>query len=527
MNRKILLENQIKRYNYEYYVLGESSISDVQFDKLYDELKEEFPESEVLNSVGNDMKNGFPKAEHLMVMGSQEKIKSEKQLSDWVERKNIQFPVILEWKYDGISIELQYENGAFVSAVTRGDSRIGDEISHNVKKMHGVPMTLEDLCFTGSVRGEIVLSRHVFKEKYADDFANPRNLASGMAKSKEGKGCEDLTVISYDVNSLSRTFDTEEEKFFFLKDNGFYLFNYIEASSVQEILKIADFYRGQRESFNFSIDGVVIKQNKIDHEDMKNIRPDTQRAFKWEDEGEDTVLRHVEWSRSGITYTPIAIFDPIEIEGSTVSRASLANESLIKDLNLAIGDTILVTKRNMIIPKIEKVISRPFNRVQIDPPTICSCCGDYLVRDNKKLYCPNESCPGRSEHRIGKWLSLMGIKGFGSALQEHLFDNGFHDIKDLYDEELIKKAYDATNLKVNFEKAFNQLHSIKKISLSKFMAGFDIDGIGERIFENIINSGYDSLSKILSIADTNEEDLLKIEGIGIERIKAFFSYHQY
>lgn len=516
MNKQTLLENQIKRYSYEYYVLGKPSISDAQFDKIYDELKSEYPNSEVLQTVGNDVVDGFPKAKHLMVMGSQEKIKTEEQLKDWISKKNIQFPVVAEWKLDGISIELQYKKGIFVSAVTRGDSKIGDEISSNVVKMQGVPKKI-DPSFTGAVRGEILMDKNIFKEKYSNDFANPRNLASGIAKSKEGSNCEDLTVVCYDVFDMNEVhkFRVESDKKLFLSLEQFIVVGSFDCHDIQEILRVTNSFKERREFYDYAVDGVVLKQDIIDFEDRKNLRPDKQRAFKWEDEGVETILRHVEWSRSGTTYTPIAIFDTITIEGTEVSRASLANESLIHDLDLAIGDTVLVTKRNMIIPKIESVTKRPMNRIQIDPPITCECCGEYLIRDNKKLYCNNQKCPGRSEHRIGKWLSLLDVKGFGSALQEHLFANGFHDITDLYDKDLVNAARQATSLQANFDKAFKQLWSIKSISLSKFMAGFDIEGLGEKIFDNIVNSGYDTLEKILSIKD---DELSKVEGIGSERI---------
>ena len=516
MTRQTLLENQVLRHSFDYYVLGKPSISDAQFDKIYDELKSEFPDSSVLSTVGNDMKDGFPKAKHLMTMGSQEKIKTEDQLKDWISKKNIKFPVVTEWKLDGISIELQYEKGIFVSAVTRGDSKTGDEISSNVAKMQGVPKSI-DSSFTGSVRGEILMDKNTFKEKYSDEFANPRNLASGIAKSKEGDNCEDLTVVCYDVLDINgvHKFRVESDKKLFLSLNHFITVGSFDCHDIQEILRMTNSFKEQREFYDYAVDGVVLKQDLIDSNDRENLRPEKQRAFKWEDIGEVTTLRHVEWSRSGTTYTPIAVFDTITIEGTEVSRASLANESLIHDLDLAIGDTILVTKRNMIIPKIESVIERPTDRIQIDPPTLCECCGEYLVRDNKKLYCNNQKCPGRSEHRIGKWLSLLDVKGFGFSLQEHLFANGIHDIADLYDKDLVNAARQATNLQANFDKAFKQLWSIKSISLSKFMAGFDIEGLGEKIFDNIVNSGFDTLEKILSIKD---DELSKVEGIGSERI---------
>lgn len=524
MHSKTFLENKIKRHSYEYYTLSSPTISDSEFDLLYDELKANYPDSELLSSVGSDLKEGFPKGRHLIKMGSQEKIKTSVQLHDWIKRKNIQFPVVIEYKLDGISIELQYQDGVLVSALTRGDSEVGDEIYSNVIKMRGVPNRLHNKAFTGAVRGEVLMDYDTFNRKYKDQgFANPRNLASGIAKSKFGENCSDLTVLCYDIQSLTDEyfFETEIDKLCFLSKETFEVAPFYLLAEKDDILEVSDSIHRERKNneIRFAIDGIVIKQNRVDESDLKKIRPDTQRAFKWEDEGVETVLREIEWSRSGTTYTPIAIFDQVEIEGTQVSRASLANESLIRDLDLAIGDSILVTKRNMIIPKIEEVLHRPSDRVEIEVPIFCYCCGESLVREEKKIYCKNMNCPGKAEHRLAKWLYLLDVKGFGLALQEHLFANGIHDIADLYNQTLVQEAYENTNLKANFKKAFDELYSIKKISLAKFFAGFDIEGLGEKIFENLIEAGYDDIYKILSLKEVPVESFSAIQNFGTERAR--------
>lgn len=518
---KTMLENKILRHSYEYYVLSKPTISDKEFDDLYQELKDKYPESEVLNQVGNDLKEGFPKGKHLITMGSQDKIKTSDQFKNWVRTKNIEFPLVGQLKLDGISVELQYQKGLLVSALTRGDSIIGDEIYSNVSQMAGIPKNI-DSKFTGAVRGEVLMGHKIFEERYKPKgFANPRNTASGIAKSRYGENCKDLTVICYDAFSIDQKvlFHSQKDIINFLADNFFLPVDSVfHLASEEQVFEFAAYILERRKVINFSIDGIVIKENKIDLQDSKKVRPDKQRALKWEDVGVETVLRDIEWSRSGTVYTPIAIFDSVEIEGSIVSRASLANESLIKDLELAIGDTILVSKRNMIIPKIEKVLERPENRKEIEIPQICECCGNLLVRDEKKLYCSNSECPGLGEHRISKWLSVLDVKGFGTEMRNHLFENGFHSIIDLYDSSKVDYALYKTNLKANYKKAFANLYSVKEIPLSKFFAGFDIDGIGESLIKNIIENGNDTPSKIM---DSTPLNLFGTPNFSDERITKF------
>ena len=538
---KTLLENKVLRHSYEYYVLSKPTISDKEFDDLYQELKNKYPESEVLNQVGNDLKEGFPKGNHLITMGSQDKIKTPEQFSNWVRTKDIKFPLIGQLKLDGISIELQYQKGILISALTRGNSVIGDEIYSNVSKMEGVPLYI-DTNFTGSIRGEVLMSHIIFNKDYKPKgFANPRNTASGIAKSKYGENCADLSVMCYDVVSIDKKVDfiTQQQLIAFLKENKFSAVptNFMLRSE-EDIFKFATSMLENREFLDFSIDGVVIKEQVINLTDAQKVRPDKQRALKWEDVGVETTLREVEWSRSGTVYTPIAIFDMVEIEGSNVSRASLANESLILDLGLAINDKILVTKRNMIIPKVERVIERPINRYDIEIPQICSCCGSRLSQGVRKLYCSNPECSGLGEHRISKWLSVLDVKGFGTEMRNHLFANGFHSVIDLYDKEKVENALSKTNLKANYNKAFTNLYLIKKIPLAKFFAGFDIEGLSESLFNNVIEAGFDTPSKIMSLDPINlfgvpnfsDERIMKlIEGIKIikEEVKTLIDLGQF
>ncbi len=507
------LETQILEAQKAYYEDSNPLLTDKEFDDLYEELKERFPESEILNSVGDDTKDGFIKRPHLMTMGSQEKFNTSEGLLRWVNLKKVEFPVIVEHKLDGLSIELQYKNGDLQHAVTRGNGAIGDDITKNVRKMQGVNGIFPGN-FTGSLRGEILMKRNLFNEKYKPQgFANPRNLASGIAKSKEGKNCSDLTILFYDAVSSHYLFKTELDILDFLSRIQVQVVPFVVTESVQEILT----YRNEiRDFFSlYEFDGLVLKQNKKVGEDLYKLRPDYQRAFKWNDEGKETFVKNVIWNRSGVTYTPVAELESIEIEGSIVSRASLANPNLIKNLDLSIGDKVFVTKRGQIIPKIEKVVEKPENRKEIQIPTYCKVCNSELINEGSRLYCNNPLCEGKKEHQIAKWISTLEVKGFGSVLLRTMYNLGIVSIPDLYSAYTEWKVTDSTNLKEATRKSFKNLYSVKSITLSQLIAGFDIEGIGRRLIEEVEKSGINTLDKILNSSIDNFSNVP-----GFSRIRA-------
>jgi DNA ligase (NAD+) len=506
------LEFIIKEAQNSYYKKSSSAISDEAYDYYWDMLKKNHPESKLLKNVGNDLTEGFVKKEHKMLMGSQEKINTEEGLHSWLTKKKIKYPVVVQYKLDGISIELQYTKGKLTNAITRGDGYKGDDITTNVRKMAGVPTTVSE-DFSGSVRGEIIMTNSVFERRYSDRFANPRNLASGFAKSKEGGGCEDLNVVCYDARPEDGFFTHQQhiEKFlirnYFLITHSYLCFTEKEILSLRESLK--------EKNYIFAFDGLVLKQDEIFLDDLTRLRPEYQRAFKWKDEGKATIITGIAWNRSGVTYTPVAELFPLELEGSTVSRASLANPNLIKTLEIALNDEVLVTKRGQIIPKIEKVLERPINREEIIIPEFCELCGSKLVNEGTRLFCDNPLCEGRQFHRIQKWFGTLELKGFGQALQETLFSNGIREIPQLYDKEIQAKVLDSTNLKGATIKAFKELNTKKEISLDQLISGFDIEGIGRRIMQEVISdSRFNTLDKLF---EAKWEDFMSLNGFAEER----------
>ena len=490
------LESDILKYQKAYYD-GNPLISDTEFDKLWDQLKIENPNSELLNKVGRDTVKG-KKIKHSMLMGSQEKFNNEADFRKWIKNENIKFPVVTSLKLDGNSLSLQYVNGNLTYGVTRGDGYYGEDVTRHILQIPHIPHYVEG--FTGAVRGELICFNDVFKEKYSN-FKNPRNFVAGAIKNESFANYSDFHVITYDVTGIN----TEIKKMVWLKDKGFEVVEYKVCNTAEEILEYRDSI--DISSLPYNIDGIVLKQNEDDPNDLQEMRPKKQRAFKWIDEGMETVLTDVEWSRCGSTYTPVGIFEPIDIEGSTVSRASLCNLSLIKDMNLKIGDTILVTKRGMIIPKIEEVVDHT-GTIDIEPPRICSLCGSELTITDTKITCSNPNCEGNSEHKLSKWLNVLDVKGFGTVMRADFKDYDILTISDLYDEEKVDYMIDNYG-SINCKKAFDDLYSKKEMSLEQFVAGFDIEGIGIEIVKTLTDAGYDTLEKLLNL---RVEDLLKIRG---------------
>ena len=347
-----ILEAQDAYYN------GEPIMSDAEFDKLWDELKRKFPDSELLTKVGADHIDGFQKAQHLMLMGSQNKANTAYEMDKFFKKGQ---SYVASLKLDGISIELQYQNGRFIKGVTRGDGEIGDDITENVRKMKYVPLIIDE-AFTGAVRGEILLFKSD-KEKYFPEAKNCRNQASGLAKRKDGKGCEHLSVLCYDALSIdeNREWRTETMICNYLLANGFKVSPFVERSDWdgdKAIGYIHDTW-ADLSQIDFDIDGIVFKQNIIDWNDKKtSYRPATQIALKPARDEAVTTVTGIEWRMTNGTLTPVIQVSPVELNGTTVSQASGYNAKQLELLDLEIGDTVSVVKAGMIIPKIVENISK-------------------------------------------------------------------------------------------------------------------------------------------------------------------------
>ena len=503
------LESLIIRYQKSYYD-GEGEISDAEFDKLWDELKELDPENPILHKVGADSGN-FAKVQHVMPMGSQEKAANPEQFLAWAEKHKYD-AYLVEYKLDGASLELQYENGYLVRAVTRGDGNIGDDITANARKMGGVNAAIykngELVPFTGGIRGEVIMTHDVHKN-YFSDKANCRNAANGLMKRKDGNGSEFLKLITYDALSTDDKvfFTNEEEKIRWLMDCGFNAVRLVICKSPDRVIAYRAKIMEERKTIEYDIDGLVIKERKINLEDARRARPDHQIAFKFSLEEAVSTLREVEWSISGGTYTPVAIFDEVELNGTKVQRASLANPDTMRKLGVKIGSHVVVVKRGEIIPKIESVVEeKNIETTDIDFPCVCEVCGTALVDEGSRLYCPNKNCSKRVLHQLLKYQQVVDIRDLGETLITNLFnDKKLSCISDIYSlsvEDLIpyflnEESMDADKKSLGAEKVYNSIQSHRNMKLSTFIGAFDIEGVGETSAEKLVAAGFNSLEKLL------------------------------
>ena len=513
-------------YHQHLYYNGTPEIEDWEFDQLWDELASDYPDSDLLKKVGDEGIIDENKCDHIIRMGSQEKITTEDALKDWLRLKKVQFPVIAQLKYDGASVEIVYDkNGDFLRAVTRGNGKTGKLITGNVSKMNGVPRHIDPLYFKEgeiAVRGEMILPiSNVDKLKGFDEVSNIRNVASGIANQKNSSdNLELLDIVCYDINDDSMS---ELEKVEILKNCGFITPQYsVKCLTITDINNFIERIREERKTLNYQTDGVVLKQNVMPQDaDFSKARPDWQRAFKYPVEKAITKLIDVEFSRSGYNFTPVAILEPVKISDTIVSRASLANMGEVKRLGVLKPCTVKVAKRGEIIPHVESVTGFIVGVSEnIEPPTVCPLCGKPLEITDTTIKCVNEDCVTHREHRIYKWVDTVGALGFGESLLDYLIhDCHFEYINELYCNDNISFAIEHTSLKKNTEKAFADLWArSRNLNLWDFVAGFDINGIGSRVVKTIVDAGYDTLDKLRQV---NYEQLMNIQGIGGYRAKVF------
>ena len=515
-NRIGELEGLIRRYQASYYN-GEAEISDAEFDALWDELKRLAPESPVLAAVGADAADGFPKARHLIPMGSQEKAANPEEFRAWAAKTGAASYVV-QYKLDGASLELQYDGGCLSKALTRGDGDTGDDISANARRMAGVVEVL-DIPFTGGVRGEVVMPRAVWREKYADK-ANCRNAANGLMRRKDGAGCEDLRLVCYDAAAAGNDgyFADETQKIAWLAERGFEVTPAEVFTDPEAVVTYRERVAAARDSLPYDIDGLVVKDVDTDMADLRRARPERQIAFKFELETAVTVLREVVWSESGATYTPIGITDPVRLAGTTVKRANLNNPGMIRALGLKLGSSVVVVKRGEIIPKIEGLAAEPVPPTdrgaytEISIPDRCGTCGTALVDAETRLYCPNPGCPKRLHHRIEKWISVLDIREFGDKLLQRLYEGGrLTRVADLYGLTLQDFLELERMGELSAAKVLRNLRRERTLSLAAFVAGFDLEGVGETIMEKVTAAGFDTLEKLRA---ASVEEIASVHGLG-------------
>ncbi len=526
MKELIEILNNASRLYYQY---STPIMTDFEYDKLYDELEKLEKETNTVLSnsptqnVEPEAIDSLVKVEHPAPMLSLSKTKSISELASFLGNQE----GLISWKLDGLTIVLTYKDGKLSSGVTRGNGIIGEVITENVKKFKNIPLTIP---YKGTlvVRGEAVIKYSDFNkmnEELDDDssqYKNPRNLCSGSVRQLDSKvtAKRNVNCIIFALIESEKNFKLKSEEFEWLKSLGFDVVEYHKVTS-NNIEEQVLYFKNKINEYDIPSDGLVLLYNDIEYGKQLGTTakyPKNAIAFKWQDETAETKLIDVDWlvSRTGLI-NPVAVFEPVELEGTIVSRASLHNVSILQGLSLGIGDTILVYKANMIIPQIADNLTQS-NSLAI--PNKCPVCNHEAriisSNDVKYLYCMNDFCPAKLVKRLSQFTSrnAMNIEGLSDAI-----------INKLADEGLIKTYADIYNLKrykndiISFEgfgeKSYdNLINSIEKsrnVKLANFIFALGIPDIGLSRAKLICKNYSNDINKIRNLTF---EELSKIDGIG-------------
>lgn len=544
------LREQINYYSELYYEKDDPAISDYEFDKLMHQLidiEEEYPQLLTPDSpthrVGGRASNSFEQVEHVVQMGSLQDVFSDEEVVDFDRRVRevVSDPIyVVEPKIDGLSVSLEYRDGVLVRGSTRGDGFVGEDVTENIRTIRSVPLRLKrDIPFV-EVRGEVYMPVASFEKVVAQQelkeekpFKNPRNAAAGSLRQKNPKitAQRGLDIFVFNLQQIEGVqVSGHKESLDLLKELGFQVSpSYLAVDTIEKAIEEIRAIGQRRGEYSFDIDGAVVKVDSLAQREMLGTTakfPKWAVAFKYPPEEKITTLLDVEVKvgRTG-ALTPTAVFEPIQLAGTTVSRAVLHNQDFIDEKQIAVGDKIIVRKAGDIIPEVVAVAEHCGNPTY-QLPEYCPSCHTKVVREEGEaaIYCPNIECPAQLMRNLIHFASrnAMDIDGMGPAVLEGLVNAGWvHSPADLYDlteeqiaslERMGKKS--ASNL-------MNALEKSKQIDLSKVIFALGIPEVGEKTAAELA-SAFGSMEK-LSWATL--EQLTALDGFGevvAQNIVSFF-----
>ena len=513
------LEVKINQARHDYYN-GQSQISDQVFDAWTDELRSLEPSSKAITAVGAPVVSSeWKKAKHRMPLGSLDKVNTPEELSKWVNEALPDGKLCITEKLDGISIEVIYENGSFVQAITRGDGEIGEDISVNVSRMRGVLSQLKDN-FTGSLRGEIIMLKSIHQQFFSDK-ANPRNAASGVSKRLDGVGVDKLNILFYQALG-DIEFGAEQAQFVWLVNQGLSTPNWWVVKTADQVNDFwRDYQDNKRAQLDYEIDGLVVRIDNLEKQAAmgeKDLRPRGAKAFKFDNEARESVIREVIWQTgSSGRITPVAVIDPVMLVGAEVRRASLYNMTYIRELGLDIGATVLVVRANDVIPKIEELIKSTGSIIK--PPSHCAECNSPVIEVGEYIQCPNVAgCPALIKGRVSNWISEINILEWGETLIDKLVETGkVKTIADLYTLTVEQLAEIDRMGKKSATKCHSLLWAAKEVPLEILLGGLSIPMIGQSTIKAIMKAGYETLEQFKQLDAAGFE---KVAGVGPTKAKS-------
>ncbi|MGL4644685.1 MAG: NAD-dependent DNA ligase LigA [Vagococcus fluvialis] len=548
------LNQQLAEWAHAYYVKDAPKVEDSEYDKVYHELvslEQEHPElisnDSITQRVGGDILSGFSKVTHKVPMMSLNNAFNKNDLIDFENRikKLTSTPInyMVELKIDGLAINLRYENGKFIQGATRGDGVVGEDITHNLKTVKSIPLSLAKP-LTIEVRGECYMPKKSFIElneareaEGENVFANPRNAAAGSLRQLDPKVAakRNLSTFIYTVaDTTGFDFNSQNDSLIELEELGLKINNERKlCDSIDEVWDYIENFRDKRHELDYEIDGIVIKVNDFTAQEEIGYTVKAPRwaiAYKFPAEEAETVIRDIEWTvgRTGVV-TPTAVMDPVQLAGTTVARASLHNVDLITEKDIRLLDHVMIHKAGDIIPEVTRVLTdkRDETSVPYEFPTHCPTCDSELERIESEvaLRCMNPMCPAQIKEGLNHFVSrnAMNIDGLGPRVLEQMYDKDIiKNVADLYfvtEEELL------TLDKIKEKSANNILTAIsqsKNNSLEKLLFGLGIQHVGAKAAKLIA----EEFGTIEQIMVAEKETINAIDTIGpviADSIEKYFS----
>lgn len=535
MNELVSLLNQ---YSKEYYTQDNPTVSDSQYDQLYRELVElekQHPENILPNSpthrVGGLVLEGFEKYQHEYPLYSLQDAFSKEELIAFDKRVKAEFPTaayMAELKIDGLSVSLTYVNGVLQVGATRGDGNIGENITENLKRVHDIPLHL-DQSLDITVRGECYLPKESFEainiEKRANgeqEFANPRNAAAGTLRQLNTGIVAKRKLATFLYQEASPTQkETQDDVLKELESYGFSVNHHrLISSSMEKIWDFIQTIEKDRVSLPYDIDGIVIKVNSLAMQEELGFTVKAPRwaiAYKFPAEEKEAEILSVDWTvgRTGVV-TPTANLTPVQLAGTTVSRATLHNVDYIAEKDIRIGDTVVVYKAGDIIPAVLNVVMSKRNQQEVMLiPKLCPSCGSELVHFEGEvaLRCINPLCPNQIKERLAHFASrdAMNITGFGPSLVEKLFDaHLIADVADIY-RLSIENLLTLDGIKEkSATKIYHAIQSSKENSAEKLLFGLGIRHVGSKASRLLL----EEFGNLRQLSQASQESIASIDGLG-------------
>ncbi len=541
------LREELERHINLYYNMDSPEISDYEYDTMMQELKsleKEFPDL-VLETSPTQKVGGTAKREagvlvrHNVPMLSLQDVFSKEEVEEFVEEMQEQLEnpeFVVEYKIDGLSMALRYEEGALKTAVTRGDGvNFGEDVTANAKVISDVKKKLKDPVEYLEIRGEVYMKNKDFERvnemqelNGKKPFANPRNCAAGTLRQLDSKVTKErgLSMFVFNIQQIrGMELETHTQGYEYLKKNGIPVIDgYRVCQSKEEVWEAISFIGESRGSLGYDIDGAVVKINSLADREKLGATSKVPRwavAYKYPPEEKETTLLDVELSvgRTG-RITPTAVFEPVRLCGTSVSRATLHNQDFIDELDVRIGDRIMVYKSGEIIPKIRRVLKekRPAHAEPYQLPGHCPVCGAKAQRekDNADLKCTSPNCPAQRERHIMNFVGrdAMDIKGFGTVYVEELVRLGY--LKDIADIYVLKEHRDdliaqgVIGKEKNTDKLLNAIEKSKENDAYQLLTGFGIPNVGKAAAKSILRE----FQSIQNLRDADAEALKNVNDIG-------------